>query len=283
MKISHVLRAEEHLSNTPRQILLYQALGVQLPIFVHMPMILAPDRSKLSKRHGATSVQEFTEQGFLPEALLNYLSLLGWSPEGDQEIMLLSEAVRQFSLERVGKTASVYDIKKLTWMNGHYLNEANLDSVVKQAIPFLQRKGLVAENISTEQHEYITRVVEIVRTRVKTLAEVADASDYFFSDDFTYEEKGLRKHFSKAGVDKLLIAARQRLETVEPFAADALDDVYHVLCTELGVSAGEIIHPTRLALSGRTMGPGLFELMAVLGKSKTLQRLDRAVQFIRES
>ena len=190
MKISHVLRAEEHLSNTPRQILIYQALGEPLPVFAHLPMILAPDRSKLSKRHGATSVQEFSEQGFLPEALLNYLALLGWSPEGEEEIMPLSEMVRQFSLERVGKTAAIYDTKKLTWMNGHYLSEIDLDSVVEQAIPFLQQKRLVPEEVAPEQREYITRVVEIVRTRVKTLTEVADASDYFFSDDFTYEEKG---------------------------------------------------------------------------------------------
>jgi glutamyl-tRNA synthetase len=282
MKISHVLRAEEHLSNTPRQILLYRALGLQLPVFVHLPMILAPDRSKLSKRHGATSVQEFTGQGFLPDALLNYLVLLGWSPEGDEEIMPLSEMVRQFSLERVGKTAAIYDTKKLTWMNGHYLNDADLDTLVEQEIPFLQQKGLVPEDVSAEQHEYITRVVEIVRTRVKTLAEVADASDYFFSDNFTYEEKGLRKHFAKIGVDKLLEAAGRRVESVEPYDAQTLEDAYRDLGAELGVNAGEIIHPTRLALSGRTMGPGLFEMMAVLGKRKTLQRLDQAVQFIRQ-
>ncbi len=151
MKISHVLRAEEHLSNTPRQILIYQALGEPLPVFAHLPMILAPDRSKLSKRHGATSVQEFSEQGFLPEALLNYLALLGWSPEGEEEIMPLSEMVRQFSLERVGKTAAIYDTKKLTWMNGHYLSEIDLDSVVEQAIPFLHQKRLVPEEVAPEQ------------------------------------------------------------------------------------------------------------------------------------
>jgi glutamyl-tRNA synthetase len=282
MKISHVLRAEEHLSNTPRQILLYQALGEPLPIFVHLPMILAPDRSKLSKRHGATSVQEFTEQGFLPEALLNYLALLGWSPEGEEEIMTLPEMVRQFSLERVGKTAAIYDTKKLTWMNGHYLSEAPLDSVVDQAVPFLQQKGLVPDTILPEQYAYITRVVEIVRTRVKTLVEVADASDYFFSDDFAYEEKGVRKHFSMPGVDRLLSAAGRQLETLESYEVQVLEDAYRDLSAELGVSTGEIIHPTRLALSGRTMGPGLFELMAVLGKKRTLQRLDRAVQFIRD-
>ncbi|MGD0153563.1 MAG: glutamate--tRNA ligase [Thermacetogeniaceae bacterium] len=282
MRISHVLRAEEHLSNTPRQILIYQALGKPLPVFVHLPMILAPDRSKLSKRHGATSVQEFQEQGFLPEALLNYLALLGWSPDGEEEIMPLTEMVRQFSLDRVGKTAAIYDTKKLTWMNGHYLNETILDSVVEQALPFLWQKGLVPQEISPSQQEYIKRVVELVRTRVKTLAEVAEAADYFFSDDFTYEEKGLRKHFSKPGVDVLLGAARHRIERLELYEPQVIEEAYRDLSAELGVGAGEIIHPTRLALSGRTMGPGLFELMAVLGKTKSLQRLSQAVQYIRQ-
>jgi glutamyl-tRNA synthetase len=282
MKISHVLRAEEHLSNTPRQILIYHALGVSLPVFVHLPMILAPDRSKLSKRHGATSVQEFAEQGILPGALLNYLALLGWSPEGEDEILPLSELVRQFSLDRVGKTAAIYDTRKLTWMNGHYLNEDELNDIVEQAIPFLQQRGLVPQELSPKQHEYVTRVVEIVRTRVKTLAEVAEASDYFFGDEFTYEEKGLRKHFAKPGADSLLASAGRRLQGLDVFDPQSLEDAYRDLSAELGVGAGEIIHPTRLALSGRTMGPGLFELMAVLGKTKTLQRLERAVQFIRQ-
>ncbi len=282
MRISHVLRAEEHLSNTPRQILIYQALGRLLPVFVHLPMILAPDRSKLSKRHGATSVQEFQEQGFLPEGLLNYLALLGWSPEGEEEIMPLPEIVRQFTLDRVGKTAAIYDTKKLTWMNGHYLNENVLDGVVNQALPFLQQKGMVAKELSPSQQEYIKRVVELVRTRVKTLAEIADASDYFFSDDFAYEEKGLRKHFSKPGVDSLLEAALHRIERLESFEPQAIEESYRDLSADLGVGAGEIIHPTRLALSGRTMGPGLFELMSVLGKTRSLQRLSRAVQYIRQ-
>jgi glutamyl-tRNA synthetase len=283
MKISHVLRAEEHLSNTPRQILLYQALGRSLPVFVHLPMILAPDRSKLSKRHGATSVQEFQGQGFLPEALLNYLALLGWSPDGEQEIMPLSEMVRQFSLEHVGKTAAIYDTKKLTWMNGHYLNEADLDGVVEQTIPILQQRGLVPECLAPEQQEYIKQVVDVVRTRVKTLIEVADASGYFFSDDFDYEEKGLRKYFSRPGVDNLLAAASKRVEQLEHYDVQSLEGAYHDLSAELGVGAGEIIHPTRLALTGRTVGPGLFELMAVLGKRKALQRLERAIQFIKNS
>lgn len=281
MEITHIIRAEEHLSNTPRQILVFQALGKPLPVFAHVPMILAPDRSKLSKRHGATSVEEFRDEGYLPEALINYLALLGWSPDGEQEILSLSELVEQFTLERVGKTAAIYDIKKLTWINGHYLNEIDLDRIVELAIPFLQKKGLVPEEIPEDLMGYIRRVVEVVRTRVKTLAEIADASEYFFKDDFDYEEKGVKKHFQKDGVAKLLEAARERLAQLERFDLETTEKAYRDLSEELGVKAGEIIHPTRLAISGRTMGPGLFDIMVILGKEKTLERLERAVQYIK--
>ena len=182
--------------------------------------------------------------------------------------MPLPEIARQFSLDRVGKTASIYDTKKLTWMNGHYLNEADLDRVVEQSIPFLQQRGLVPDDVSTEQGEYITRVVEIVRTRVKTLAEIAEASDYFFTDDFTYEEKGVRKHFSKPEVDRLLSAAGRRLESLEPYETQVLEEAYRGLTTDLGVSTGEITIRRGWPCPDGTMGPGLFELMAVLGKKK---------------
>lgn len=283
MRISHVLRAEEHLSNTPRQILIYQALGYPLPVFAHVPMILAPDRSKLSKRHGATSVEEFREMGYLPEALLNYLALLGWSPEGEEEILSLPELVRQFTLERVGKTAAIYDIKKLTWMNGHYLNEKDLDQVIELVIPYFHEKNLIPQQLNQEEMEYLRQVVGAVRTRVKTLAEIADASDYFYTDDFSYDEKGVRKHFRKENAAEYLKKAREKLAALENFDLQTTEAVYRELSKELGIKAGEIIHPTRLALSGRTMGPGLFDIMVILGKDKTLQRIDRAVEYIEKT
>lgn len=279
MKVTHILRAEEHLSNTPRQILLYEALGAPLPIFAHVPMILAPDRSKLSKRHGATSVEEFRDQGYLPEALINYLALLGWSPEGEQEILSLPEMVKQFSLEKVAKTAAIYDTKKLTWLNGHYLNEVDIDRVTMLALPFLQKKGLVPQDIQAD-NSYVKEVVNLVRTRVRTLEEIADAAVYFFKDEFTYEEKGVQKHFRKTGVQTVLEEAAGSLEKLESFDAATLEETYRNLSSELGVKTGEIIHPTRLAISGRTMGPGLFEMMALLGKEKTVQRIKKAIRFI---
>ncbi|OPX86343.1 MAG: Glutamate--tRNA ligase 2 [Pelotomaculum sp. PtaB.Bin104] len=282
MRISHILRAEEHLSNTPRQILVYEALGYPLPVFAHLSMILAPDRSKLSKRHGATSVEEFREQGYLPAALINYLALLGWSPEGDSEIMSPAEMVYQFSLDNVGKTAAIYDLNKLTWINGHYLNEADLTLITGLVIPLLKERGLVPEEITPHFYYYIMEVVGTVRTRVKTINEIADAATYFFSDDFDYDSKGVAKYFDKPGAAHLLRQARQALEQLESFGMDNTEATYRELAENLGIKAAELIHPTRLALSGRTMTPGLFDVMVTLGKEKSLERLDRAIAFIEQ-
>lgn len=279
MKITHVIRAEEHLTNTPRQQLCAEALGYSLPVFAHLPMILAPDRSKLSKRHGATAVEEFREQGYLPEALLNYMALLGWSP-GEEEIVGISDMVRLFSLQRVTKTAAVYDITKLTWMNGNYLREADPDRVALLALPFFAGRGLIDAEPDDGQMAYLKLVVKLVGDRVKTLAEMAEASTYFFNESFDYDEKGVDKHFRRDNAAGLLRKAAERLRQVDHFSAEAAEAAYRELGEELGVSTGQLIHPTRLAVSGRTMGPALFEMMAVLGKEKTLQRMERAIRFI---
>lgn len=282
MKITHILRAEEHLSNTPRQVLVYQALDKPLPVFAHVPMILAPDRSKLSKRHGATSVEEFQEQGYLPEALVNYLALLGWSPGADREILPREEMVRLFSLEHVGKNAAIYDLKKLTWLNGYYLSQAGLNRVTGLVLPVLKARRLIPDDFPPDFEQYITRVVDTVRTRVKTINEVADASAYFFRDDYDYEEKGVRKYFRKPGTAEVLGHARQVLERLEPFNLETTEEAYRQLTAKLDIKSGDLFHPTRLALSGRTMTPGLFDVMVTLGKERTLRRLDRAIVFIKQ-
>ena len=180
MGMTHVLRAEEHVSNTPKQLFIYQALGWEAPQFGHMPMILAPDRSKLSKRHGATSVEEFRSQGYLPEAIINYLTLLGWAPGNDEEIFSLEDTVKVFDFSKMSQKAAVYDVKKLTWMNGQYLSSLPLDRIVEAAIPFFKEKGLVDDAYLAAHKDYFAHLVDVVRVRVKTLAEVADASTYFF-------------------------------------------------------------------------------------------------------
>ena len=280
MAVSHVIRAEEHLSNTPKQVLLYEALGYELVQFAHVAMILAPDRSKLSKRHGATSVEEFREQGFLAPAIVNYLTLLGWSPGSDQEIFSPAEAIEKFHLDKVSKTAAIYDTKKLTWINGQYLVSMDLDEVTREAIPFFVRKGLVTEEQATEQYAAIKAIVGVVRDRVKTLVELADAAEYYFRDVTEYDEKGQEKHFSSPGVVELLQKAQKYLAAVEIFDASHTEGAYQKLIEELGIKAGAIIHPTRLALTGRTVSPGLYDVMALLGKERCLSRLKQAESFI---
>jgi len=285
MQISHVIRADEHLSNTPKQCLIYQALGYKIPSFAHLSMILAPDRSKLSKRHGATAVGEFQEMGCLPEALLNYLTLLGWSPTKEQsEIISPEQTIPFFSLEKVSKTAAIYDIQKLIWLNGQYLTTYDLDHLTLQAIPFFIQAGLMSDLEALEQREAVRDVIGVVRERVRTLAELAEASRYFFQDIVSYDEKGLQKYFMKQeGVDVLLIKGRDCLNSLEQFNVESTEAAYRQLMDDLEIKGGILIHPTRLALTGRTVSPGLFDVMAQLGKSKCLERLDQAVKYIQNN
>ncbi|MGB9812023.1 MAG: glutamate--tRNA ligase [Thermovenabulum sp.] len=281
MKITHVIRAEEHLSNTPKQIKVYEALGYEMPKFAHVPMILAPDRSKLSKRHGATSVEEFRDQGYLAEAIVNYLALLGWSPEGNEEIFGLEKAIKEFTLERVNKTAAIYDVKKLTWINGHYLRELDAGYITDQTIPFLIKKGIVDEKEAKQKYEYIKETVVLSRDRARTLDELADMIAFFLKDFDEYEEKGVKKYFEDIKTAQLLEKAAQKLEGIDDFTKENVESKIRELAEEMGIKAAEIIHPTRLAVTGRTVGPGLFEILALLGREKTVERLRKAALWIK--
>lgn len=281
MKITHVIRAEEHLSNTPRHVILFQVLGGRVPAFAHVPMILAPDRTKLSKRHGATSVDEFRQLGFLPQALLNYCLLLGWSPGDGEEILSLEEAAGRFSIDKIVKHAAVYDIQKLRWVNAHYLRALPLEEVWKYAEPFFREAGYVSETPTDEEVALALRRIEAVRERVHTLAELTDAVSYFYRPVIEYDPKGVRKHFARPGVADLLKEAHSRLETVDPWNLETTEAAYRRLIDERGIKGGDLIHPTRLALTGRTVGPGLFDVMVLLGKTETLRRLDQAVRMLR--
>ena len=278
MKISHVIRAEEHLSNTPKQVVLYQALGYSCPAFAHVPMILAPDRSKLSKRHGATSVEEFKEQGFLPEAIVNYLCLLGWSTQNQDEIISLDNAAKQFSLERVSKNAAIYDTKKLTWINGYYLKNLDIEYITELSIPFIKKTGCSLEGHSVEK---LQQIIALIREKVWTLAEIADGANYFFNDDFEYEQKGIDKYFCKEGITVLLERIINNLKELESFDKFTIETMYRMQADKLGMKAAELIHPTRLALTGRTISPGLFDIMELMGKEECIDRLVRAVEFIK--
>ncbi|NMB36321.1 MAG: glutamate--tRNA ligase [Firmicutes bacterium] len=273
MGITHVIRAEEHLSNTPRQQILAQRLGYNIPQYAHVPMILAPDHSKLSKRHGATSVQEYRKMGILPEALINYLALLGWSPGDDREIMTIEEMIELFSLEKVSRNPAIFDLDKLIWLNGHYLRTMELQTIAERARPFFQENAEIWATCRESRLE-IEDVIDLVRDRVKTLREIVDASTYFYLEDFSYDEKGTKKHFRK-GTGDILKKVAEVLEQTEPFTADVIKKELQRLSKELKISPAKINLPVRLAVTGRTMGPDLFDIISLLGKEKVLARFKK--------
>ncbi|ACL70627.1 glutamate--tRNA ligase [Halothermothrix orenii] len=281
MGITHVIRADEHLSNTPKQIMVYKALGYDIPNFAHVPMILAPDRTKLSKRHGATSVDEFMEQGYLPQALINYLLLLGWSPGNNDEIISLDRAIRDFKLDDVSKNPAVYDTKKLTWVNGQYMRSLPLEEIIKHALPLIKEAGFVNFPLNTDEEERLYKIIDAVRERSRTLVELVDGISYFYDDNFEYDEKGVKKHFMKDDTITILENDIDCLKKVEPFNREAIEEIYRARSKDLGVKAARMIHTTRLALSGRTFGPGLFTLVELVGREEAIKRLERALEYVK--
>jgi glutamyl-tRNA synthetase len=271
MEITHVIRGDEHLSNTPKQMLVMQALGLDIPAFAHLPMILAPDRSKLSKRHGATSVEEYRDQGILLPALANYLLQLGWSSPDGREIMSLHDAIGLFTLERVQHTSAIYDQKKLEWMSHEYMTGLPVGEVADAVRPFL--------DYSVDQGPDFSAVVALSRERAFTLVQLADQMRCFYHDPEVYEEKGVAKHFSHEAADHVTRLA-DRLARETTWSHDALMAVYDALSEDLGIKRASLIHPTRLAVTGRTVGPGLFELVELIGQESVVRRLRVAAERI---
>jgi len=276
MQISHVIRAEEHLSNTPKQLAVYDALGFDPPQFAHVSMILAPDRSKLSKRHGATSVQEFRDAGILPEALVNYLALLGWSPGGESDIFTREAMIHLFTLANVSKSAAIYDLKKLTWMNNYYISALPLKRLYDLVAPRAQEIGWLDDN----NQQYFLKVLELVRSRAQKITEILDLADYFFKQPETYDTKGVDKYFRKEGSEDILQAVSQIITQAVDFKADALEHSFRQQAEVMGIKAGDLIHPTRLALSGRINTPGLFEIIEILGSAQVSQRIANAQAYV---
>jgi len=277
MKISHVIRAEEHLSNTPKQILIYEALGFDLPEFAHVSMILAPDRSKLSKRHGATSVQEFRDNGYLPETMINYLALLGWSPGEDLSFLSTEDLINRFSLDSVSKSAAIYDTEKLTWINGHYLALADSERISKLLEDDARQKGWLCK----DNELYFKQVIDLVKSRAKTVKEMLDAMTYFFEDVEHYDPKGITKHFLKAGTIERMSILLDILQENRSFSVESLEEDLRSKAETLGMKPAELIHPARLALSGRTNTPGIFEVMALLGRDLCIDRIQKAIDFVK--
>jgi len=277
MEISHVIRGEDLISSTPRQIHIYQALGGRRPEFAHLPLLLGTDRAKLSKRHGPVAVLDYREEGYLPEALVNFIALLGWSPGEDREIVSREEMIAGFSLEGIGKSGAVFDIEKLNWMNGVYLRQLPAKEYVARARPFLERAGVTGEQFAACNGE---KALLLEQERAKRLAEIPQLTDFFFRAPQAYDAKGERQWFRREGAANLLAEVRGALEPVAEFEASQVEAALRGLGEKLG-GAGPVIHTTRLAVTGRTMGPGLFEVLAVLGKEQALRRLAAAELHVR--
>jgi glutamyl-tRNA synthetase len=278
MAVSHVLRADEWLSSVPRHCLLYRALDWEPPQFAHLPIILGPDRARLSKRHGATAITEYQRQGYLPAAMTNFLALLGWSLDDRTELLSSDQLIRHFSLDRVGKTAAIFDRDKLDWMNGIYLRQLSLDEFVRQAMPFLDRD--LPESVSRPLDEVLVRgVSSLIQERARTLAEVPRLTGFFFEGELQHDVALLRgaKLENKAAVQAIAIAS-QRLKEVESWDAGALEAVLRPLAEELSLTTGKLFGLLRVAVTGCTAAPPLFQTMAVLGREKCLRRLAGASQ-----
>ncbi|MGQ9546405.1 MAG: glutamate--tRNA ligase [Dehalococcoidia bacterium] len=280
MAISHVLRADEWLSSTPRHILLYQALEWQPPQFAHLPMILGPDRAKLSKRHGATTITEYQKQGYLPEAMVNFLALLGWSLDDKTELLSREQLVEHFSLERVGKTAAIFNKDKLDWMNGVYLRKLSLEEFVQRALPFLDRElpGSVGRPLD---EAYVSQVLSLIQERAKTLGEVSELAGFFFPDELQYDAGLLLSgKLDTQSAAKAITIASQKLTDVTAWDAASLESVLRPLAAELNLDTGKFFGLLRVAVTGRTTAPPLFQTMAVLGKRRCLNRLSGALHLL---
>jgi glutamyl-tRNA synthetase len=285
MEISHVLRAEEWLSSVPRHRLLYQALGFEPPRFAHLPMLLGTDRAKLSKRHGAVSIIEYREQGYLPETMLNFLALLGWSLDDKTEIMPRQQLIENFSLERVSQTAAIFNKDKLSWMNGVYIRSLSLEDFTRSALPFLE-SGLPSGVERPLDADYISRILPLIQERARTLSEVAELTQFFFVDDLSYEADLLiGKGMSRESTIKALETTQPRLGQSEVFDTESLEALLRPLAVELGLKTGQLFGTLRVAVTGQTAAPPLFQTMAVLGKERCLKRiqasLDRLFQLPR--
>jgi glutamyl-tRNA synthetase len=270
MGITHVIRGDDHISNTPKQLPLYEALGFKKPVFCHIPLILGEDRSRLSKRHGATSIREYLEAGFLPEAMVNYLALLGWSPGNNQELIGREELIQKFDLKRVLRTGAVFDKNKLEWMNGQYARRLAVPALTDRLIPYLESKAFW--NASGDRI-WLEKLVALFQERIFTLSQFPDLAAFFFEEKIEYNEETLKEFSKDPRLKNAFARYADLLEGVEPFEAKTIDAKSRELMKTLGMSGKEFIHPCRVAVTGRTVSPGFFETVALLGRKKAVERL----------
>jgi glutamyl-tRNA synthetase len=274
MKITHVIRGDDHLNNTPRQVQLYRAFGYETPHFGHVSMILGSDKARLSKRHGATSVLAYRDMGYLPEAVVNYLVRLGWSA-GDQEIFSLDEMIQKFDLAQVGRSAAVFNPDKLLWLNSHYIHHSRPDRLTQSLRPFLMKEGLLTEGQPVDELR-LRRIIVSLQERSRTLVEMAQSAVYFFSEDYPVDEKA-REKFLTPAVKPALEALRSKLASLSVFHTPTIEKAFKEVLERLGLKMSELAQPVRVSLTGRTVSPGIYDVLEILGKERSLARLQRAI------
>jgi glutamyl-tRNA synthetase len=271
MGVTHVIRGDDHLANTPRQMLLYQALGRTPPAFAHVPLILGIDKARLSKRHGATSVTAYRDMGYFPEALSNYLVRLGWS-HGDEEIFSRAELIEKFSLENVGKSAGIFNPEKLLWLNAHYLKTRPLSQLADDVVPFIEAKGYPVP----PDKKWRERMAATLQERAKTLVELVELAHFYLSDDIKYDEKATKKFLTpetRAPLDELI----HKLDAITDFNEKNIETAFNEILQRHNLQLGKLAQPVRVALTGTTVSPGIYEVLAVLGKERSLKRLRAAL------
>lgn len=274
MGITHVIRGEEHLSNTPKQLMLYSALGYQPPKFAHLSMILAPDKSKLSKRHGATSVLEFRDLGYLPEAMLNYLALLGWAYDDKTEFFTIDELIEKFSLEKVSKNPAIFDHKKLEWMNSVYLRKVAVDRLEELLIPILLTRGYAVDKLDKN---WVKTAIELERIRAHTLLDIANNFRYYLDETIEIDEQAAEKYLKSEKSISLLSKLISELAELDSFDTASLETLFKRITATEQVKLADLVHPTRVALTGKTVGPGIYELISVMGKETAIKRIKDAI------
>ncbi|MBI4409855.1 MAG: glutamate--tRNA ligase [Gemmatimonadetes bacterium] len=278
MRITHVLRGDDHISNTPKQILLYRALGQEPPVFGHVPMILGPDGKRLSKRHGATAIGEYREQGLLPWALVNFLALLGWSPGTDEEIFDVPELIARFSLEGINKKSAIFDSQKLIWLNGQHLTRASAERLEPLVTERLVAAGIANADALRTRRAWVHGLIDLLKVRARNLDDIVRQARPYLAEAIDYEQEAVQKHWKHpAQVRQRLAALRQRYAGLERWDEQTLEAELRAVADELGTAAGKLIHPLRVSLTGMAVSPGIFEVLVTMGRELALRRLDAAL------
>ena len=279
MAITHVIRGDDHISNTPKHVLLFDALGAPVPVFAHVPLILGADKKRLSKRHGATSVIEYQRQGYLAPAMVNFLALLGWSPGGDRELMTSDEMIASFTLEGISGGNAVFNTEKLDWMNGQYIARLPIEQLAAVAMPFFDQAGLASHPLVVDAPAF-HRLLELLRPRAKRLIDLVEQARPLLNDAVVYEQDAVDKHLSAPDLADHLTALVAALDAATPYDETQIEAAVRGTSSARGIKAGPLIHATRVAVTGRTQSPGLFEVLAWLGRDRTRARLTRLLEFL---